>query len=522
MVKQHTLSIVLTSDIHGQIVPVHYGTKSETSDGLSRVSTYVEKLRKRTSVLLIDNGDNIQGTPLTYHYVKEMRHSPNPVIMAMNYMEYDIAVIGNHEFNYGMEVLHNAVKESTFPWLCANIINKKTGLPIFGNPYVVKKINGISVAILGVTTHYIPNWENPKHIENLVFEDVKETTEHWVKKIRQEEKPDLLVVSYHGGFERDLSTGEQTENLSSENQGFEICKDIQGIDILLTGHQHRQIHQFVHGVAVVQPGFKGEVVGQVDVIFEEHQGNRIVKDIAPKLVSMREVKSDLALEQLVHEYESKTQSWLDQPIGYIDGNMLIQDPFEARLKEHPLTELINKVQMEVAGVEISNSAIFNNEATGLPSKVTMRDIVANYVYPNTLAVIEITGKDMKDALERSASYFTIGPEGQITVNPTFCDPKPQHYNYDMWEGIEYTINVSNPEGNRIENLIYKGKLVQKEDSFDVVMNNYRAGGGGDYPMFKGKPIKREIQTDMSEILATYFKRNPLIKAQTNDNWRVIK
>lgn len=522
MVNQLTLSIVLTSDIHGQVIPVHYGTKAETSNGLSRVSTYVEQLRKKNPVVLVDNGDNIQGTPLTYHYVKEMNGCPNPVITAMNYMKYDLAVIGNHEFNYGMDILNSAVKESTFPWLSANILNKATNAPLYGNPYVVKEIEGITIAILGVTTHYIPNWENPKHIEGLLFEDVKMTTEYWVKKIREEENPNLLVVSYHGGFERDLITGEQTENLSSENQGYEICKDIEGIDVLLTGHQHRQIHQFVHGVAVVQPGFKGEMVGQVDIQFKKHEGDWAVERITPKLISMKEVKSDVAIEQLIQAYEKQTQSWLDQPIGFIEGNMLIQDPFQARLTEHPLTELINKVQMEVAGVQISNSAIFNNEATGLPSKVTMRDIVANYVYPNTLVVIEITGKDMKEALERSASYFTLDSVGEIAVNPTFCEPKPQHYNYDMWEGIEYTINVSKPIGQRITNLTCKGKMVEEKDIFEVVMNNYRAGGGGDYPMFKGKAVKREIQTDMSEILASYFKRNPQIKAETNNNWRVVK
>ena len=151
----------------------------------------------------------------------------------------------------------------------------------------------------------------------------------------------------------------------------------------------------------------------------------------------------------------------------------------------------------------------------------MRDVVSNYIYPNTLKVIRITGQDMKDALERSASYFKQYEGGEIEVNPAFSTPKPQHYNYDMWEGIDYLIDISKPIGERIVKLEYKGQPVRFEQEYDVVMNNYRAGGGGDYFMYKNKPVIKDIPTDVSEFIANYILEKKRVKATVNHNWKVI-
>jgi 2',3'-cyclic-nucleotide 2'-phosphodiesterase/3'-nucleotidase len=177
--------------------------------------------------MLIDNGDVIQGTPLTYYFAKFLPAKKNPMISILNFLHYDAAVIGNHEFNYGMSLLNKSVNESNFPWISANIIDEEKNQPAFGPPYFIKNFpNGLRIAVLGVTTHYIPNWENPSHIKGLKFEDAFETAKKWGKYIRENENYDLLVVSYHGGFERDLSSGEPTESLTGENQGYQICHDI--------------------------------------------------------------------------------------------------------------------------------------------------------------------------------------------------------------------------------------------------------------------------------------------------------
>ena len=219
---------------------------------------------------------------------------------------------------------------------------------------------------------------------------------------------------------------------------------------------------------------------------------------------MQEIEADPDVLYLVTDYEEKTQKWLDQPIGTIHGDMQISDAMQTRLQDHPFIEFINKIQMDIANVSISCTSLFHNTSPGFPKYVTMRDIVSNYIYPNTLKVIRITGADIKDALELSASYFTLKEDGTIIVNPSYIEPKPQHYNYDMWEGISYVLNISKPIGERVESLQHKGTPLNMSEEYDVVMNNYRASGGGNFFMFQNKPVIKDIPTDMSELIANYI------------------
>lgn len=202
--------------------------------------------------------------------------------------------------------------------------------------------------------------------------------------------------------------------------------------------------------------------------------------------------------------------------------MLIHDVMQTRLQDHAFIEFINNVQMHAAGGKISCTSLFHNEAPGFPNRITMRNIVSNYIYPNTLQVIRVTGKDIKEALELSATYFTLDMDGNIIVNPSFIEPKPQHYNYDMWEGISYVLNISKPVGQRVISLQHEGSPIRFDQEYDVVMNNYRASGGGNYSMYQNKPIIKDIPIDMSELIANYILDRGTIEATTNQNWHVIK
>ncbi|MBS4197075.1 bifunctional metallophosphatase/5'-nucleotidase [Lederbergia citri] len=522
--EQCTLVILETSDLHGHVFPKQYRNHEEVNSGLAKVATIIkDEHEKNNYSLLIDNGDVIQGTPLTYYYAKFMHEEKNPLISIMNELEYDCAVLGNHEFNYGDELLQRAIDQSAFNCLSANILKEETMEPVFGPPYLVKEFdNGLKVIILGVTTHFIPNWEQPSNIKGLVFEDALSSAKKWIEYIQEHEKYDLLVVSYHGGFERDLHSGEETEALTGENQAYEMCQTLTGIDVLLTGHQHRMIADKVNEVTVIQPGCHGEAVGKVAVTFEKVNGKWVVKESSPQLIKVSDdVKADPHIMKLTKEYEEATQTWLDQPICTIIGNMTIENPFEVRISDHPLIEFLNQVQMEASGAKISCTALFDNDSRGFGEHITMRDIVSTYVYPNTLKVIRITGEAMKDALEKSASYFMMDGNGDISVNPEFTEPKPQHYNYDMWEGVDYLLDIRNPIGSRVAYLKIGEKPVQMDEEYDVVMNNYRAAGGGGYTMFRNMPVIKEIQIDMTELIANYMLKRKTIHASCNGNWKVI-
>ncbi|SDX56707.1 2',3'-cyclic-nucleotide 2'-phosphodiesterase / 3'-nucleotidase [Marininema mesophilum] len=521
--KYREISILETSDVHGNVLPIHYANNQEYQVGLARVATLIGKEREKSEGLIwIDNGDLIQGTPLAYHSARFGRDRMNPMVKMLNQLQVDAAILGNHEFNYGPEVLEQVVQDSEFPWLSANILDKQSGEPIFGTPWMVKDVGDIRVGILGLTTIFIPRWENPAHIEGMKFVDAVETAKRWVKFLKEEQQVDLVVVSYHGGFERDLETGEPIESLTGENQGWQLCAEVPQIDVLLTGHQHRLIAGIgPNGTAVIQPGSQGTHLGKVTVRFEKETDRWQVIAKHPELLSIEESDADQEVLSFVRPYEEAVQEWLDRPIGKIEGDMRVTDPMETRLRANPLIQFFNNVQMEASGAPISNTALFDNHAPGLGSDVTVRDVVANYIYPNTLRVLRLTGQDIKDALERTADYFRQDEYGAPIVNPKFLFPKPVHYNYDMWTGIDYRLDISLPPGQRVVHLTYKGEELAMGGEYEVVMNNYRASGGGGYEMFSDRPIVRDIPTEVSELILDYILKKKVVRAKVDNNWAVL-
>lgn len=517
--------VLVTSDIHGHIYPLNYHTNEHEHVGLGKIATIIKQEReKHEHVLLIDNGDVFQGTPLTTYYVKKLQHKlPNPLIKIMNYLGYDAAVIGNHEFNYGTPFLQRMVNESSFPWLSANVLQRGTDRPLFSKPYTIKQLpGGLKIAILGLTTRHVPHWENPEHIKGVTFAPPIEAAKSWVSFLRKQKNVDVVVVAYHGGLERNIETEMPSELLTGENEGYQMCLDVAGIDVLITGHQHRKIvGKEIHGVVVIQPGHRGSVLGKVTIQLQKKESKWQLVDKKTALLPATKADPHAEVLHLVSNYEKETQMWLDKPLGFIVGNMQIGDALRVRLQEHPLIEFIHRVQMKVSGVDISCTALLNNETNGFPSQVTMRDIVSLYNYPNSLTVLQLSGKDIKAALEQSATYFIRTKQGFIGVNPTFLHPKPQHYLYDMWEGIDYMIDVSQPAGQRIIKLNYNGNPIQENEQYAVVMSSYRAKGGGGYRMFKGRRVVKQIQIEVSEWLANFISSEKVIYATVNNNWGVI-
>ncbi|WP_019007187.1 bifunctional metallophosphatase/5'-nucleotidase [Cohnella laeviribosi] len=524
--KTAFVTLLFTSDIHGHVYPTDYRGPGERNLGLAKLSTLIRKERlSDPSLLLLDNGDLIQGTPFMYHYAKYGGKGTHPAARALNHLRYDAAVVGNHEFDYGLDLLRRTVRDSAFPWLSANIVNGEDGKPAFGKPYLIRETDeGIRIAVLGLTTHYIPNWEHPDNIRGLAFEDALESARRWIAHIREAERPDAVVVCYHGGFERDLATGEPAEPLTGENQGYAMCLQLEGIDVLLTGHQHRLLAGELNGVTIAQPGSAGQAIAKVRLEFGRNAGaGWSLRGKSAELLAVDgTVEADPEMLALFADDERNTQQWLDQPIGAAEGDMSIPDSFKARLADHAFTEFVNRVQMEATGADISCTAIFTDEARGFGERITMRDIVSNYIYPNTLKVLRLTGRDIKAALEKSACYFMLQGEGRhIRICPAYLAPKPQHYNYDMWEGIEYELDISKPEGERVVKLLRGGVPLEPDQPYEVVMNSYRAGGGGNFDMFRGKPVVREIPTDMTEIMADYILARKTIRATCDHNWKVV-
>ncbi|ABR31061.1 2', 3'-cyclic nucleotide 2'-phosphodiesterase [Thermosipho melanesiensis] len=512
------LVILHTSDLHGNILPINYATNMPSDVGLAKIATLVKQMKKMyRNVILIDSGDLIQGTPLEYYHARIDNKPIDPMILVMNKLGYSAWTLGNHEFNYGLDILNKAISEAQFPALSANILNEN-GEPVF-KPYHIVNVGDIKVGILGLTTKFIPNWEEPKNIKGLKFEDPIAIAKKYANELRN--KVDVLVVSYHGGLERDPETGEPTEELTGENQGYQLLEEVDGIDVLLLGHQHRTIATKINGVPVSMPSYWGKYVGKVVLKLEKVDGKWKIVDSSVESVSVKGVEPDTEVMSLVKPYEGKVQTWLDQPVGYAKGDFWIYDPLFARLQDNSLIEFVNKVQMYYSKAKISSTALFNNSIRGWKKgPVTLRDINAVYIYPNTLKIIKVKGKDIKDALEKSADYF-VYDNYKVSVNKSWVKPKPRHYNYDMWEGISYKIVLNNPSGERIVDLMFEGKPIEMDKEYEIVLNNYRAGGGGGYLMFKGKPVVREVMMEVSELMADYILNNKEIEATVDNNWETV-
>ncbi|CAM3042408.1 bifunctional metallophosphatase/5'-nucleotidase [Lactiplantibacillus plajomi] len=512
------IKLISTSDVHGYLAPTNYSRRDHVAPfSLSRAATVIARLTARDDdqvwPIVIENGDYVQGSPLTYFIARRHREAAPLFSRLADCNHVAAGVLGNHEFNYGLDYLDLCESSRNYPLLTANIHDDQQRT-LFSKPYTILERAGVKVAILGMTTQFVSHWEQPKNIAGLHFEDVVTCAKRWVPKLR--ELADVVVVAYHGGLERDPETDAVTERLNGENRGSALLAEVPGIDALITGHQHRTLAVTVHGVPVTQPGMKGSNVG---VITLELDANHQVTHRTPAVLSVKDAAPDSRVMAQVDPINQKMEDWLDTPLGYINGNMLVHDHLDARLHNHPYIDFINRVEMAATGTDIAATALFNDDVPGLKPHVTMREVMNSYVYPNKLAVETISGTDLRGALERCASYFLL-VNGRVSVNPEFLHPKLRHYVYDIYSGIDYTFDLTRPIGQRVVRLDYHGKPVAPEQRLTVTLNHYRAGGGGNYPMYTTEKIDRRLPTDMTVLIAEYFATHPVVNAVQPTNFNV--
>ncbi|QVK21031.1 bifunctional metallophosphatase/5'-nucleotidase [Mycoplasmatota bacterium] len=512
--RRFKLTILHTSDVHGYVMPYNYSNNKDSNIGLSKLSTLIKQYRTENS-LLIDTGDTIQGSALTYYYSLN-QETINPISKVYNYLNYDYSIIGNHDFNYGQTYLTEFLKDCNSKVLAANIF--KNNSKLFDSFDIKEFEDGPTVAIVGLTTHFIPNWENPINIKNMRFDHELETLKLVLSNIRRDYKVDLIIVGYHGGFENDIITGQAIQNETGENNGYKML-DLD-IDVLLSGHQHRFLAGEQGGVSYTQPGFNGSHLGLVEVNFS-YEGKWKVASKETKIISTSSIKGDSEIIKLIKNIETKTQEWLDTPIGRLSsGDCLITDPLLDRINKNPMVTLINSIQMEATNTDISCTSL-GNSVMGFNALITMRDIISTYIYPNTLVVLEVTGKDIKDAIEKSAEFFTV-KNNSIEISEQFISPKLELYNYDMFDGLEYIINLSNKIGDRATKITHKNAPLDMKKNYKVVMNNYRAAGGGNYTMFKNKKVIRTVEKDMVDIIADYILKYKVINLERVNNIKLVK
>jgi len=517
--KRVQITVLGTTDLHGNVFPIDYYTDKPDNRGLAKVATLIKRVRKENeNVVLIDSGDTIQGTPLAYYHNKKNNQPPDPMMLAMSALNYDAMAVGNHEYNFGLKVIEKARSEAKFPWLSANTYNKGTTKTRY-QPYVVKEIAGVRVGILGLTTPGVPTWENAPNYAGLEFHQPLLEAKKWVPILRGKERADVVVIAMHMGIEEDLRTGELNPGqVLNENQAVAIAKQVSGVDLIFMGHTHRDIPSLVvNGVLLTQANHWGRHLARADLYLEKVGPSWRVYARAARTIPVDDkVVADEEVLKLAEPYNRETQAWLSRDIGNSSKELKAT---EARFRDTAILDLIQKVQMEVGKADVSMAAVFNPEARIAKGSVSVRDIAGLYVYENTLVVLEVTGQQVKDALEHSAKYFLPYQSGKSLAD--LIDPKIPAYNFDIAEGVTYDLNISKPIGQRIENLQFEGKPLAMNRKLRLATNNYRVNGGGGYTMYKGAPVVYRSSEEIRELIIDWVERHKNIPTEPTNNWKIV-
>ena len=559
------ITILSTTDLHGNIFPLDYYTNKPDARGLARVATLVRNVRRENpNTLLVDSGDTIQGTPLAYFHNKKNNRPPDPMMLSMSALGFDAMAVGNHEYNFGLKVLEKARREARFPWLSANTYRKGKDETYF-QPYVVKELGGVRVGILGLTTPGVPAWENAENYEGLEFREPVAEARKWVAVLRGRERADVVVVAMHMGLERDLRTGETNPGqVTNENMALAVAEQVSGVDVILMGHTHREVSsllvnsadtprqarpsnerrrahaagqgtrassnegtrtqaagqassRIVNGVLLTQANYWGRHLARADLyLARDARGRWAIEARQSRTLTTESVGEDAEILRLGAPYDAETQSWLGRTIGRSAKELTAA---EARFRDTALLDLIQRVQLEAGRADVSMAASFNPEARIPAGSVTVRDIAALYIYENTLVVVEVTGQQLKEALEYSARYFRPYVAGRTAAE--LVDEKIPGYNFDIAEGVTYDLDLSQPTGQRIRNLRFRGRALSPDEKLRLAINNYRYNGGGGYTMYKGAPVVYRSSEEIRELIIDWVERHGEIPSEPTNNWRLL-
>ena len=506
--------------MHGRVFPIDYYTNKYDNVGITKVATLVKEARKTDpDLLLLDSGDTIQGTPLEYFHNKRNNAPLDPMMLAMDTLHYDAMAVGNHEYNFGLKVLEKARSEAKFPWLSANTYNKGTPTTHY-QPYIVKEVQGVRIGVLGLTTPGIPSWENPPNYEGLEFHETISEAKKWVPVLRGKERADVVVIAMHMGIEEDLRTGvPNPSSVPNENAAIAIARQVPDIDLILMGHTHREVPSLVvNGVLLTQANRWASHVARVDLYLEKDEAGRwrMMAKSARTIPVTEKTAIDPEIAQLGQPYDKETQDWLGRTIGESSEELTAR---EARFRDTAIIDLIQRVQLEAGQGDVSMAASFNPDARISRGAVTVRDIAGLYEYENTLVTLELTGQQLKDALEHSAKYFREYEPGK-TVSE-LVDQRIPGYNFDIAEGVDYEIDLTRPFGQRIQNLKFKGQPLGPTQKLRVVTNNYRVNGGGGYTMYKNAPVIYRSSAEVRELIIDWVERHKTIPTQADNNWKIV-
>ncbi len=518
------LAVMATADVHGWVRSWdYYRNRKEPSYGLSKVATLVDSVRQvYPNNLLLDSGDWLQGNPFAEYFALQASEEDHfPFLTVVDHMGFDAVVLGNHEFNFGLDYLNRQIEMSETPVIGANIYRHSTDEPAYP-PYVIREVAGVRVAVVGLTTPGSAVWDRPRVEGNLQFGDGKETAERFVRKVRDDEDADVVIILAHSGLDGDTSY--ERENLGEENFGRKVGEEIEGVDLLVLGHTHRTVEDMTlegadgRSVGVIQPGRWASHLGVATMkLTRDEDGTVHVAGHTSQNHAVENVKEHPEIVSLTEEAHQRVVDYVTEPVAETGDEWSAE---MARMQDTPIIDLIQAVQKEVTGAQLSAAAAFNTSVSFGPGEITRGDIALLYPFFNTLYKLEMTGKQLREFLEHTSQYYLTGTDekGLPKVNRDWPG-----FNFDMISGLDYVLDLRRPAGERVTVMEYENEPVDDDQTFTVAVNSYRAEGGGGFDMLADAPVLEEIDRSVGDMILEYLIDKEQIGHDDvfEENWRLV-
>ena len=537
--KPRTVQIhfIETSDVHGCFFPYDYITRKPKAGTLARVSNYVRQLREKgDAVVLLDNGDILQGQPVCYFSNFVDTTETNIAARVCNYMRYDAQTIGNHDVETGHHVYDAWKKAMDYPLLGANVVDRKTGEPYL-RPYTIIERDGVRIAVIGMLTPAIPSWLGEELWSGLRFDDMVESARKWVAYVKANEHPDLIVGLFHSGKNNGITTTEY-----SENQSLQVAEEVGGFDIVFFGHDHTRFsgdatNKDRKNVILLDPANNALSIAQADVTLSLSKGKWKVDSIDGHLVDITDTPVDGDFVAHFKDFTDKVQNYVGRQIGTLKHDIHSRDAF---FGPSAFNDLIHDLQLEITGAQISITAPlqFNTKLTQGPIYVS--DMFNLCRFENQLYVMRLTGKEIRKHLEMSYDQWVNtmrSPNDHLLLlsNSTRGDQqrlgfKNYTFNFDSAAGIDYIVDVTKPDGEKVEiQRMSDGQPFDENKWYKVAVNSYRANGGGEL-LTRGAGIPRDSlqariiwksQYDLRHYLIDWISRQPEFNPQPGHNWKFV-
>lgn len=536
--KTVRLRLIETSDVHGAFFPYDFIQRRETKGSLARVSSYVNNLRREygRNVILLDNGDILQGQPSCYYYNYVATDKQNIVSKIYNYMGYDAASFGNHDVEPGHKVYDKWVGEVDCPVLGANIVDTKTGLP-YVKPYTIIERDGVKVAVLGMLTPAIPNWLEEDLWSGLKFEDIRQSARKWIAYLRKNEKPDVIVGLFHSGWDGGIVTPQYMEDAVKAT-----AEGVNGFDLIFFGHDHRVRRAEVKGpdgntVLCLDPSCNAMNVSDAEIVITKQDGKVVEKTVTG---DVKDITAEPVDEAYVNHFAAdieEVKAYVGKKIGSIAKTMYTRDSF---FGNSSFIDLIHNMQLSLTKADISFNAPLQFNAQIKEGPVYMSDMFKLYRFENKLCVMRMTGEEILRYLEMSYDLW-VNTMKQKDDHIMLLDEKNSTdmqkfgfknmtFNFDSAAGIDYEVDVTKPDGEKVRILrMTNGEKFDPKKWYRVAMNSYRANGGGEL-LTRGAGIPKEellsrkvyeSELDLRHYLAEEIKRKGKISPKQNNNWRFV-